>query len=87
MENRELRRVVEGNEGHASVELSGVVPGSIDPSTCHHVPLQVRSLPEGAGRGWVLTFESLHPSIRAVSGPLAHHERGEPRLFGVRFSG
>lgn len=77
MEPRELRRVVEGNEGHASVELSGVVPGSIDPGTCHHVPLQVRSLPEGAGRGWVLTFESLHSSVRVVGGPPAHHEREE----------
>ncbi len=35
MEARELRRVFEGNESHASVELSGVLPGSIDPGTCH----------------------------------------------------
>lgn len=35
MEARELRRVVEGNESHASVELSRVVPGSIGPGTCH----------------------------------------------------
>ena len=78
---KEPRRVVEGDETYVSVELEGVIPGSIDPGTYHckfvhfHVP----------GRGWVLVFENLHLSIRVVAGPQAHREREGARLFGFRF--
>ncbi len=83
LEGAEVRRVVEGNESYASVELSGVVPGSIDPGTYHcryvHFPVP--------GRGWVLAFENLRPSIMVVDGPAAHREREGARLYGVRFLG
>jgi hypothetical protein len=80
---KEPRRVVEGDETYVSVELEGVIPGSIDPGTYHckfvhfHVP----------GRGWVLVFENLHLSIRVVAGPQAHREKEGASLFGFRFLG
>ncbi len=80
---KEIRRVAEGDEVYTSVELEGVIPGSIDPGTYHcefvhfHVP----------GRGWVLVFENLHLSIRVVAGPQAHREKEGARLFGFRFLG
>ena len=83
LEGEGVRRAVEGGESYASVELSGVVPGSIDPGTyhCRYVHFLV------PGRGWVLVFENLHLSIRVVDGPPAHRERKGARLFGVRFLG
>jgi hypothetical protein len=82
-EGGEVRRIVEGSESYAAVELSGVVPGSIDPGTyhCRYVHFLV------PGRGWVLTFENLHLSIRVVDGLPGHREREGARLFGVRFLG
>jgi hypothetical protein len=80
---KEPRRVVEGEKAYISVELDGVIPGSIDPGIYHcrfvhfHTP----------GRGWVLVFEYLHLSIRVVAGPQAHREREEARLCGFRFLG
>jgi hypothetical protein len=81
LEGGEVRHLVEGGESYASVELSGVVPGSIDPGTysCRYVHFLV------PGRGWVLVFENLHLSIRVVDGPSVHREREGARLFGVRF--
>jgi hypothetical protein len=83
LEGGEVRHVVEGGERYASVELSGIVPGSIDPGTysCRYVHFLI------PGRGWVLVFENLHLSIRVVNGPPAHREREGARLFGVRFLG
>jgi hypothetical protein len=83
LESGQIRRVVEGSESYASVELSGVVPGSIDPGTyhCRYVHFLV------PGRGWVLAFENLHLSIRVVDGLPGHREREGARLFGVRFLG
>jgi hypothetical protein len=80
---RETKRVAEGDEVYTSVELDGVIPGSIDPGIYHcksvhfHVP----------GRGWVLVFENLNLSIRVVAGPQAHREKEGARLFGFRFLG
>jgi hypothetical protein len=83
LEGGGVRHVVEGGESYASVELSGVVPGSIDPGTyhCRYVHFLI------PGRGWVLVFENLHLTIRVVDGPPAHREREGARLFGVRFLG
>jgi hypothetical protein len=83
LEGGGVRQVVEGGESYASVELSGIVPGSIRPGTyyCRYVHFLV------PGRGWVLVFENLHLSIRVVDGPPAHREREGVRLFGVRFLG
>jgi hypothetical protein len=83
LEGGEVRHVVEGGESYASVDLSGVVPGSIDPGTyhCRYVHFLV------PGRGWVLVFENLHLAIRVVDGPPTHREREGARLFGVRFLG
>jgi hypothetical protein len=83
LEGKEIRRVAEGDALYTSVELEGVIPGSIDPGTYHcefvhfHVP----------GRGWVLVFENLHLSIRVVAGPEVHREQAGARLFGFRFLG
>ncbi len=79
--SKEPRRVVEGNEEYMSVELEGVIPGSIVPSTydCKFVHFQIPD------RGWVLVFENLHLSISVVGGPPGHREREGARLFGVRF--
>ncbi len=78
-----MRRIVEGSESYAAVELSGVVPGSIDPGTyhCRYVHFLV------PGRGWVLAFENLHLGIQVVDGLPGHREREGARLFGVRFLG
>ena len=78
---KEPRRVVEGEEAYISVELDGVIPGSIAPGDyyCKFVHFHT------PGRGWVLVFENLHLSIRVVAGPQAHREREEARLFGFRF--
>ena len=83
LEGGQIRRVVEGSESYASVELSGVVPGSIDPGTyhCRYVHFLV------AGRAWVLAFENLHLGIQVVDGPLGHREREGARPFGVRLLG
>ena len=83
LEGGEVRHVVEGGERYASVELSGIVPGSLDPGTysCRYVHFLI------PGRGWVLVFENLHLTIRVVDGPPAHREREGARLFGVRFLG
>jgi hypothetical protein len=83
LEGGGVRRVVEGGESYASVELSGVVPGSIDPGTyhCRYVHFLVPD------RGWVLVFENLHLSIRVVDGLPTHREKEGARLFGVRFLG
>ncbi len=79
----EPKRVVEGDETYTSVELEGVIPGSIDPGTyeCKSVHFLVPD------RGWVLVFEDLHIGIKVVDGPLGHREREGARLFGVRFLG
>jgi len=78
---KEFQRVVEGEEAYISVELEGVIPGSITPGdySCKFVHFHT------PGRGWVLVFENLHLSIRVVAGPQAHREREEARLFGFRF--
>lgn len=83
LEGGRVRRVAEGGESYSLVELSGVVPGSIDPGTyhCKYVHFLV------PGRGWVQVFENLHLSIKVVDGPPAHREREGARLFGVRFLG
>jgi hypothetical protein len=75
------RRVIEGDEAYMSVELEGVIPGSIVPSTydCKFVHFQIPH------RGWVLVFENLHLSISVVGGLPGHREREGARLFGVRF--
>ncbi len=83
LEGGEFRRVVEGSESYASVELSGVVPGSIDPGMYHCRYVHFLA----PGRGWVLAFENLHLSIRVIDGPAAHREREGARLYGVRFLG
>jgi hypothetical protein len=80
---KEPRRVIEGEEAYISVELEGVIPGSIAPGDYHckfvhfHIP----------GRGWVLVFENLHLSIRVVGGPQARREKEGASLFGFRFLG
>jgi hypothetical protein len=80
---KETRRVAEGDEVYTSVELEGVIPGSIVPGNYYwkfvhfHVP----------GRGWVLVFENLPLSINVVDELPAHRERERARLFGVRFVG
>ncbi|HYZ04595.1 MAG TPA: hypothetical protein VE691_05855 [Rubrobacter sp.] len=73
--------MVEGEEAYISVELDGVIPGSIAPGDyyCKFVHFHT------PGRGWVLVFENLHLSIRVVAGPQAHREREEARFFGFRF--
>jgi hypothetical protein len=78
---REIRQGTEGEETYTSVELEGVIPGSIAPGTyeCKSVYFQL------PGRGWVLVFENLHLSITVVNGPSAHREKEGVRLFGVRF--
>ena len=83
LEGNEPRRLVEGDEPYISVELEGVIPGSIDPGTyyCKFVHFLV------PGRGWVLVFENLHLSISVVAGPQGHREREGARLFGFRFLG
>jgi hypothetical protein len=83
LDGKEIKRIVEGDEAYSSVELSGVVPGSIAPGTyhCKYVHFLV------PGRGWVLAFENLHLSIRVVGGPPSHREREGAYLFGVRFLG
>ena len=58
VDGKEIRRVAEGDEVYTSVELEGVIPGSIDPGTYYckfghfHVPVG----------SWVLVFENLHTS-------------------------
>ena len=83
LEGDEVRHVTEGNEAYTSVELSGVVPGSIDPGTyyCKYVHFLV------PGRGWVLVFENLHLSISVVDGSPVHRESEGAWLYGVRFLG
>ena len=83
LEGSEPKRVVEGEETYTSVELEGVIPGSIGPGTyeCKSVHFLI------PGRGWVLVFEDLHIGIKVVDGPLGHREREGARLFGVRFLG
>jgi hypothetical protein len=80
---RDIRQGTEGEETYTSVELEGVIPGSIAPGTyeCKSVHFQL------PGRGWVLVFENLHLSITVVNGPSAHREKEGVRLFGVRFLG
>jgi hypothetical protein len=80
---REPRLVEEGGEAYRSVELEGVIPGSLVPGTydCKFVHFQIPD------RGWVLVFENLHLSIRVVDGPPGHREREGAKLFGVRFLG
>ncbi len=75
--------MVEGEEAYISVELEGVIPGSIAPGNycCKFVHFHT------PGRGWVLVFENLHLSIRVVGGPQAHREKGGASLFGFRFLG
>jgi hypothetical protein len=60
---REFRQGTEGEEAYTSVELEGVIPGSIAPGTydCKYVHFQV------PGRGWVLVFENLRLSITVVN--------------------
>lgn len=81
LSGKEIKRVAEGAEVYTSVELEGVIPGSIDPDIyyCKFVHFHV------PGRGWVLVFENLHLSIRVVAGPQAHAEKEGARLFGFRF--
>ncbi len=83
LEGKEPKRVVEGDEVYTSVELEGVIPGSIGRGIyyCKFVHFHV------PGRGWVLVFENLHLSIRVVAGPQAHREKEGARLFGFRFLG
>ncbi len=83
LEGKEIRRVAEGDDLYTSVELEGVIPGSIDPGTyyCKFVHFHV------PGRGWILVFENLHLSIRVVDSPHAHRENEGVRLFGFRFLG
>jgi hypothetical protein len=78
---REFRQGTEGEEAYTSVELEGVIPGSIAPGIyeCKSVHFQV------PGRGWVLVFENLRLSITVVNDPSAHREKEGVRLFGVRF--
>ena len=80
---KEPRRVVEGDEAYISVELEGVIPGSIVPGKydCKFVHFDI------PGRGWVLVFENLHLSIRVIGGPQAHREKEGVSLFGFRFLG
>ncbi len=49
---KEPRRVDEGEESYISVELEGVIPGSIVPGeyNCKFVDFDI------AGRGWILVF-------------------------------
>ena len=58
LEGEEIRQLAEGNEAYTSVELSGVVPGSIAPGTyyCKYVHFLV------PGRGWVLVLRRSGPS-------------------------
>jgi hypothetical protein len=83
LEGNEPRQLVEGDETYISVELEGVIPGSIVPGT-YHCKFVHFNVP---GRGWVLVFENLHLSIRVVAGPQVHREREGARLFGFRFLG
>ena len=80
---KEPRRVVEGDEAYISVELEGVILGSIVPGdyNCKFVHFHI------PGRGWILVFENLHLSIRVIGGPQAHREREGASLFGFRFLG
>jgi hypothetical protein len=80
---KEIRRVAEGDEAYTSVELEGVIPGSIAPGDyyCKFVHFHI------PGRGWSLMFENLHLSIRVVNGLPTHREREGARLFGLRFLG
>jgi hypothetical protein len=81
LEGKEIRRVDEGDDIYTSVELEGVIPGSIDPGIyyCKFVHFHV------PGRGWVPVFENLHLSIKVVAGPQTHREKEGARLFGFRF--
>jgi hypothetical protein len=83
LEGKEIRRIFEGDDLYTSVELEGVIPGSIDPGvySCKLVHFHV------PGRGWIPVFENLHLSIRVVAGPQAHREKEGARLFGFRFLG
>lgn len=83
LEGKEIRQVDEGDDLYTSVELEGVIPGSIDPGIyyCKFVQFHV------PGRGWILMFENLHLSIKVVSGPQTHREKEGARLFGFRFLG
>jgi hypothetical protein len=80
---KEPRRVDEGEETYISVELEGVIPGSIPPGVyyCRFVHFHI------PGGGWILVFENLHLSIKVVGGPQAHHEKEGASLFGFRFLG
>ena len=80
---KEPRRVVEGDEAYISVELEGVIPGSISPGA-YHCKFVHFDIP---GRGWILVFENLHLSIKVVGSPQAHREKEGARLFGLRFLG
>jgi hypothetical protein len=83
LEGKETKRVAEGDGAYMSVELSGVIPGSIAPGNydCKFVHFLVPD------RGWVLVFENLHLSIRVVDSLPTHREREGASLFGVRFLG
>jgi hypothetical protein len=83
LSGKEPRRVVEGDEAYISVELEGVIPGSIAPGdyNCKFVHFHI------PGRGWILVFENLHLSIRVMGGPQAHREKEGASLFGFRFLG
>ncbi len=83
LEGTEIKRVVEGDEVYTSVELEGVIPGSIDPGIYHCKFVHFRV----PGRGWVPMFENLNLSIRVVDGPQAYSEKEGARLFGFRFLG
>ncbi len=78
---REIKQGTEGEETYTSVELEGVISGSIAPGTyeCKSVHFHV------PGRGWVVVFENLHLSITVVNGPSAHREKEGAKLFGARF--
>jgi hypothetical protein len=79
----EPRREVEGDETYMSVELEGVIPGSIAPGDyyCKFVHFDIPD------RGWILMFENLPLSVRVVGRLPTHSEREGARLFGVRFLG
>jgi hypothetical protein len=81
LSGKEPRRVVEGDEAYTSVELEGVIPGSIAPGNykCKFVHFYI------PGRGWILVFENLHLSMRVMGGPRAHREKEGASLFGFRF--
>jgi len=75
---KDPRRVVEGGEAYMSVELEGVIPGSIVPSTCDCKFVHFQT----PDRGWVLVFDNLHLSMGVVGGPPGHREREGARLWG-----